>query len=119
MSRFELILLCLCMGACTASVPPDPLAEAGLGGSGFVLVRTPQQFNDQVVGHHLTGSGFRAQIRPGGGLTGLYVGQAFEGRWRFADGIYCQSLTQDFSGPSYGCFHVAVQGDDIRLLPLD
>lgn len=119
MSRLELILLCLCLGACTASPPVDPLAYAGLSQSGYALIETEAQFRQHVVGQRLSGSGFRANIRPGGTLSGVYVGEAFEGVWVFTtDGRYCQSLQATFGGPASACFWVAVKEEDIRLIPV-
>ena len=119
MSRFELILLCLCLGACSAQVPGiDPLTMAGLNAGGYQLVATDRQFQDHVVGHRLSADGYRARIEPGGTLSGLYDGNDFNGVWVFTeDGKYCQSLTQVLSGPASGCYWVAVRGEQIRLIP--
>lgn len=119
MSRFEMILLCLCMGACTAPPPVDPLALAGLSGAGYALVGTEAQFRRDVVGQSLGGEGYRVRIAPGGTLTGLYHGETFSGVWVFRnDGKYCQSLTATLSGPASACYWVAVKGVDIRLIPV-
>lgn len=120
MSRFEIILLCLCLGACSGGPAPiDPLTYAGLNGAGYSLVETEDQFRDRVVGHSLSGSGYRATVHSGGTLTGLYVGKVFNGVWVFTDnGRYCQSLTGTLSGPASACYWVAVKGEDVRLIPI-
>lgn len=119
MSRLEMILLCLCMGACTATRAFDPLAYAGLSQAGYALIETEAQFRQHVVGQSLRGSGYRAEILPGGTLTGIYVGEVFDGIWVFTeDGRYCQSLSARLAGPSSACFWVAVRADDIRLIPI-
>lgn len=119
MSRLEMILLCLCMGACTGTPAIDPLEYAGLSRSGFDLVETEKQFRERVVGQSLSGSGYRAEVLPGGTLTGLYVGEVFNGVWVFTeDGRYCQSLTATLTGPTSACYWVAVKDDDVRLIPV-
>lgn len=119
MSRLEIILLCLCLGACTATPAIDPLAYAGLSQSDYVLVETEAQFRNRVVGQSLSGSGYRAEVLPGGTLTGLYVGETFNGVWVFTpNGRFCQSLSANLSGPTSGCYWVAVNAQDIRLIPI-
>ncbi|MBE3639838.1 hypothetical protein [Mangrovicoccus algicola] len=119
MSRFELILLCLCLGACSADVPrPDPLTLAGLQNAGFALIRDGAQFQEVVVGEALAGEGYRARVMPDGTLGGLYHGQSFRGIWIFTeDGRYCQSLTADLRGPASACYWVAARAGEIRLIP--
>ncbi len=120
MSRLELILLCLCLGACSADLPgPDPLTMAGLDNAGYELIRDGARFQEAVVGEQLSGDGYRAQVQADGTLSGLYVGEPFRGIWVFTDdGRYCQSLTPDLAGPASSCFWVAVRQGEIRLIPV-
>ncbi|WP_172328344.1 hypothetical protein [Mangrovicoccus sp. HB161399] len=120
MSRFELILLCLCLGACSADLPaPDPLTMAGLDNAGYELVRDGRRFQQVVVGEQLSGDGYRARVMEDGTLSGLYVGEPFRGVWVFTDdGRYCQSLTPSLSGPTASCYWVAAKEGEIRLIPV-
>ncbi|MEM8555095.1 MAG: hypothetical protein AAGF71_09775 [Pseudomonadota bacterium] len=121
MSRFEIILLCLCLGACSskpAPVPVDPLALAGLQGTGFHIIDDPAQFLDRVVNNPLDGPGYRVDVRPGGLLDGLYAGERFTGVWSFRDSKYCHAFGPKLSGPTYSCHWVAVKGNDLRLIPV-
>ncbi len=119
MSRFEIILLCLCLGACTATPVPQlsPADRATLAAQGYEVIDTPERFSARVVGDRLYGPGYRVEVQPGGVLTGLYVGEPFLCTWEFRDGRYCRSLSPTLSGPTYGCFWVAATASDIRLIP--
>ncbi|WP_108262569.1 hypothetical protein [Mangrovicoccus ximenensis] len=119
MSRLELVLLCLCLGACTADLPgPDPLTMAGLDNAGYELIRDGARFQEAVVGERLSGDGYRARVEPDGTVSGLYAGEQFRGVWVFTgEGRYCQSLTPALSGPTASCYWVAVREGEIRLIP--
>lgn len=121
MSRLEIILLCLCLGACTTVQEGpvlDPITAAGLAGQGYTLVETHEQFVAWAVGHTLFGSGYRVRVQHGGTLRGQYHGEWFDGVWDFRDGHYCQSLGATFTGPTAGCYWVAAKTDDIQLIPI-
>ncbi len=119
MSRLELILLCLCLGACSARLPgPDPMTMAGLDSAGYVLVRDLRHFQEAVIGSELAGEGYRAEVEPDGTVSGLYGGQPFRGVWAYtSDGRYCQSLDGNLAGDAAACYWVAVKDGSIRLIP--
>lgn len=71
-----------------------------------------RQLRAAFAGHVLAdGSHFRKVYARDGQLTGRSLGRPIAGRWRVADGLFCETLDGDET-----CYAVERDGDRIRLV---
>jgi len=115
--RFAILPVLLVLLGCSP-IPKETARSAGLGPSGFDVIRNERQFVQMVVGETLLGSGLKVDIEPGGTLSGIYLAEPFQGTWAFLEGRLCASLKGDVEiAGDRTCYWVAADDEDIRLFP--
>jgi hypothetical protein len=82
----------------------------------FTRILTEEEFREEVVGRTLSWSTGTTVIHADGRTEGEMRGVGeFEGRWHWADGLYCRHMLSDGEAGPDKCLTVEIQQNAVRM----